>query len=144
MFSRLISYLSIALCSFYLTACSGPETAQDVSVAFVKAAYSADVKKTLDCIDFSSADKSEAEDLESKKIIEGKLSQVLPEKQKEIEKEAGGIKEIHAVESIFNKDMTQAEIKVEVSFHGRLKGKTSTIEPVRLIKTSEGWKVQIK
>lgn len=54
MFSRLISYLSIALCSFYLTACSGPETAQDVSVAFVKSAYSADVKKTLDCIDFSS------------------------------------------------------------------------------------------
>ena len=51
MFSRLISYLSIALCSFYLTACSGPETAQDVSVTFVRSAYTADVKKTLDCID---------------------------------------------------------------------------------------------
>ena len=116
MFSRLISYLSIALCSFYLTACSGPETAQDVSVAFVKSAYSAD----------------------------GKLSQVLPEKQKEIEKEAGGIKKIQAVEAVFNKDMTQAEIKVEVVFNGRLKGKTSTIEPVRLVKTKQGWKVQIK
>ena len=114
MFSRLISYLSIALCSFYLTACSGPETAQDVSVAFVKSAYSADVKKTLDCIDFSSADKEDIEDLESKKLVEGKLSQVLPEKQKEIEKEAGGIKKIQAVETVFNKDMTQAEIKVEV------------------------------
>lgn len=52
MFSRLISYLSIALCSFYLVACSGPETAQDVSVTFVRSAYTADVKKTLDCIDF--------------------------------------------------------------------------------------------
>lgn len=59
MFSRLISYLSIALCSFYLTACSGPETAQDVSVTFVRSAYTADVKKTLDCIDFSSADKED-------------------------------------------------------------------------------------
>ena len=84
MFSRLISYLSIALCSFYLTACSGPETAQDVSVAFVKSAYSADVKKTLDCIDFSSADKEDIEDLESKKLVEGKLSQVLPEDRKSV------------------------------------------------------------
>lgn len=40
--------------------------------------------------------------------------------------------------------MTQAEIKVEVVFNGRLKGKTSTIEPVRLVKTKHGWKVQIK
>lgn len=144
MFPRLISYLSIALCSFYLTACSGPETAQDVSVAFVKSAYSADVKKTLDCIDFYSADKEDIEDLESKKLVEGKLSQVLPEKQKEIEKEAGGIKKIQAVEAVFNKDMTQAEIKVEVVFNGRLKGKTSTIEPVHLVKTKQGWKVQIK
>ncbi len=80
----------------------------------------------------------------NKKLVEGKLSQVLPEKQKEIEKEAGGIKKIQAVESVFNKDMTQAEIKVEVVFNGRLKGKTSTIEPVRLVKTKQGWKVQIK
>lgn len=93
---------------------------------------------------FSSADKENIEDLESKKLVEGKLSQVLPEKQKEIEKEAGGIKKIQAVEAVFNKDMTQAEIKVEVVFNGRLKGKTSTIEPVRLVKTKQGWKVQIK
>ena len=81
--------------------------------------------------------------VEDSKPAEGMPNSELPT-QKEIEKEAGGIKKIQAVESVFNKDMTQAEIKVEVVFNGRLKGKTSTIEPVRLVKTKQGWKVQIK
>ena len=95
-------------------------------------------------IDFSVKDaKDEVAAEEAKKMIEGKFSQMFPERKKEIDEKAGGVKEVKVTSVKYDETNTKACVVVTVTFNGKYHGRTSNDEKVNLVKTDDGWKVNM-
>ena len=80
---------------------------------------------------------------EAKKMIEGKFSQMFPERKKEIDEKAGGVKEVKVTSVKYDETNTKACVVVTVNFNGKYHGRTSNDEKVNLVKTDDGWKVNM-
>ena len=86
---KFLSIILAAIMTFTLTACGEGDKAETVATKFIQAVYKADVKDAMSYIDFSVKDaKDEVAAEEAKKMIEGKFSQMFPERKKEIDEKS--------------------------------------------------------
>ena len=141
---KFLSIILAAIMTFTLTACGEGDKAETVATKFIQAVYKADVKDAMSYIDFSVKDaKDEVAAEEAKKMIEGKFSQMFPERKKEIDEKAGGVKEVKVTSVKYDQTNTKACVVVTVNFNGKYHGRTSNDEKVNLVKTDDGWKVNM-
>ncbi len=138
--AKIFAFITAAVLALTLTACGGPSK-EEVAQKWVEANYSANVDEVVNLVYFTPTDNKE--ELENnKKTLSGKLANSLPEKKKEIDEQAGGVKSIVVKEVVENKnDPKYANAVVEVTFNKELRGSLTRIEKFTLIQTDSGWLV---
>ena len=133
MFKKILSFFSMFVLAFALTACGGSGPAK-VAEKFERAAYAGDIDTVMSVIYFDDNDKKNG----TEDVMRGKLSMMLVELKKQSDAK-GGVKNIKTEKAQYNSDKTRATVNVTVTF----KDKTEVTEDLSLVKAKKGWKVKL-
>lgn len=133
MFKKILSFFSMFVLAFALTACGGSGPAK-VAEKFERAAYAGDIDTVMSVIYFDDNDKKNG----TEDMMRGKLSMMLVELKKQSDAK-GGVKKVKTEKAQYNSDKTHATVNVTVTF----KDKTEVTEDLSLMKTKKGWKVKL-
>ena len=133
MFKKILSFFTMFVLAFALTACGGGGPAK-VAEKFERAAYAGDIDTVMSVIYLEDNDKKNG----TEDMMRGKLTMMLVELKKQSDAK-GGVKNIKTEKAQYNSDKTRATVNVTVTF----KDKTEVTEDLSLMKTKKGWKVKL-
>ena len=131
--SKILSFFSAAVLAIMVSACGGgsENTPESVAVSFIEASYEGDAKKSMELIDLSGLEESEAQ------VVEAKLSAMI-EKQAQRFTGDNAVEKVEAIESkALDENLTRVKVKVTLK-----NGKTKN-ESIKVTKVDDSFKIAI-
>lgn len=132
MFKKITSFFYVLFLTLALTACGG-NSPEKVAEKFMSYFYNGEIDKAFELMYIPESAQKDG----SAEMVKGKLTMMMGEVKKEIDKN-GGIKSITAETAQYSADKTKATVMVKVIFAKNLPEQK---EKVNLRKDGSNWKV---